>query len=185
MEKFNLRSALEKNGAALDESQIKFVSAFENALEERAKAQDEAYSTSMQQALRSVLGAETKDATGNVVTIAEQIRSIAESVEKVEKNNVRNLSNTEKFQLRKTIKKQHAEICDAIRSGKDLEINFSAKRSAAMYTADTAVSNDMGVDFPLNENFEFESEIAKIRYPENFILNVISNQQVAKVPQQI
>jgi hypothetical protein len=185
MEKFNLRSALEKNGAALDESQIKFVSAFENALEERTKAQDEAYSTSMQQALRSVLGAETKDATGNVVTIAEQIRSIAESVEKVEKNNVRNLSNTEKFQLRKTIKKQHAEICEAIRSGKDLEINFSAKRSAAMYTADTAVSNDMGVDFPLNENFEFESEIAKIRYPENFILNVISNQQVAKVPQQI
>lgn len=185
MEKFNLRSALEKNGAALDESQIKFVSAFENALEERTKAQDEAYSTSMQQALRSVLGAETKDSTGNVVTIAEQIRSIAESVEKVEKNNVRNLSNTEKFQLRKTIKKQHAEICEAIRSGKDLEINFSAKRSAAMYTADTAVSNDMGVDFPLNENFEFESEIAKIRYPENFILNVISNQQVAKVPQQI
>jgi hypothetical protein len=185
MEKFNLRSALEKNGAALDENQIKFVSAFENALEERTKAQDEAYSTSMQQALRSVLGAETKDSTGNVVTIAEQIRSIAESVEKVEKNNVRNLSNTEKFQLRKTIKKQHAEICEAIRSGKDLEINFSAKRSAAMYTADTAISNDMGVDFPLNENFEFESEIAKIRYPENFILNVISNQQVAKVPQQI
>lgn len=185
MEKFNLRSALEKNGAALDENQIKFVSAFENALEERSKAQDEAYSTSMQQALRSVLGAETKDATGNLVTIADQIRSIAESVEKVEKNNVRNLSNTEKFQLRKTIKKQHAEICEAIRSGKDLEINFSAKRSAAMYTADTAVSNDMGVDFPLNENFEFESDIAKIRYPENFILNVISNQQVAKVPQQI
>ena len=185
MEKFNLRSALEKNGAALDENQIKFVSAFENALEERTKAQDEAYSTSMQQALRSVLGAETKDATGNVVTIADQIRGIAESVEKVEKNNVRNLSNTEKFQLRKTIKKQHAEICDAIRSGKDLEINFSAKRSAAMYTADTTVSNDMGVSFPLNENFEFESDIAKIRYPENFILNVISNQQVAKVPQQI
>jgi len=185
MEKFNLRSALEKNGAALDENQIKFVSAFENALEERTKAQDEAYSTSMQQALRSVLGAETKDATGNVVTIADQIRGIAESVEKVEKNNVRSLSNTEKFQLRKTIKKQHTEICDAIRSGKDLEINFSAKRAAAMYTADTAVSNDMGVSFPLNENFEFESDIAKIRYPENFILNVISNQQVAKVPQQI
>ena len=38
MEKFNLRSALEKNGAALDENQIKFVSAFENALEERTKA---------------------------------------------------------------------------------------------------------------------------------------------------
>ena len=185
MEKFNLRSALEKNGAALDESQIKFVSAFENALEERTKAQDEAYSTSMTQALRSVLGAETKDASGNLVTIAEQIRSIAESVEKVEKNNVRNLSNTEKFQLRKMVKEQHAQICDAIRSGKDLEINFSAKRAAAMYTADTAVSNDMGVEFPLNENFQFESDIAKIRYPENFILNVISNQQVAKVPQQI
>jgi hypothetical protein len=185
MEKFNLRSALEKNGAALDENQIKFVSAFENALEERAKAQDEAYSTSMQQALRSVLGAESKDATGNVVTIAEQIRSIAENVEKVEKNNIRQISNVEKFQLRKMVKEQHKDICEAIRNGSDLEITFNAKRSAAMYTAATAVANDTGVLLPLNENFEFESEISKIRFPENFILDVISNRQVARVPQQI
>jgi hypothetical protein len=185
MEKFNLRSALEKNGAALDESQIKFVSAFENALEERTKAQDEAYSTSMNQALRSVLGAEQKDEKGTVVTIADQIRNIAESIEKVEKNNVRNLSNVEKFQLRKMVKKQHKDICDAIRNGNDLEISFNAKRSAAIYTASTAVANDTGVLLPLNENYEFESEISKIRYPENFILDVISNRQVARVPQQI
>ena len=185
MEKFNLRSALEKNGAALDESQIKFVSAFENALEERTKAQDEAYSTSMNQALRSVLGAEQKDEKGTVVTIADQIRNIAESIEKVEKNNVRNLSNVEKFQLRKMVKKQHKDICDAIRNGNDLEISFNAKRAAAIYTAATAVANDTGVLLPLNENYEFESEISKIRYPENFILDVISNRQVARVPQQI
>jgi hypothetical protein len=83
------------------------------------------------------------------------------------------------------VKEQHKDICDAIRNGNDFEITFNAKRTAAMFTAATAVSNAEGVDLPLNENFLFESDIAKIRYPENFILNVISNQQVAKVPQQI
>jgi hypothetical protein len=38
------------------------------------------------------------------VTIAEQIRGIAENGEKVEKNKVINLSNVEKFQLRKMVK---------------------------------------------------------------------------------
>jgi hypothetical protein len=185
MEALNLRSALEKNGATLDENQIKFVSAIENEMNERAKKQDEAYSTSLNEALRSVVGAQAKNEKGETVTIADQLRSLAEGLEKVEKNNVRNLSNVEKFQLRKMVKEQHKEIVDAIRNGKDFEITFSAKREAAMFTAATAVSNDTGVELPLNENYLFESDIAKIRYPENFILNVISNQQVAKVPQQI
>jgi len=185
MEALNLRSALEKGGATLDENQIKFVSAIENEMNERAKKQEEAYSTSLTEALRSVLGAQEKNEKGEIVTVAEQLRNLAEGLEKVEKNNVRQLSNVEKFQLRKVVKEKHADICDAIRNGKDLEISFSAKRAAAKFTAATAVSNDTGVLLPLNENYEFESDIAKIRYPENFILDVISNQQVAKVPQQI
>jgi hypothetical protein len=185
MEKFNLRSALEKSGATLDENQIKFVSAFENALNERTAKLDEKYSTSMNEALRSVLGAEEKDQDGKTVTIAAQIRSIAEQLEKVEQNNVRNLSNVEKFQLRKTVKENHTAIIDAMRNGKDMEFSFSAKRAAAKFTASTAVSNAAGVLLPVNENYEFDSEIAKIRYPENFILDVISNRQVAKVPQQV
>jgi hypothetical protein len=185
MEALNLRSALEKNGATLDESQIKFVSAIENEMNERAKKQEETYSASLQEALRSVVGAQAKNEKGETVTVADQLRSLAEGLEKVEKNNVRNLSNVEKFQLRKMVKEQHKDICEAIRTGKDFEITFNAKRTAAMFTAATAVSNAEGVDLPLNENYLFESDIAKIRYPENFILNVISNQQVAKVPQQI
>jgi len=185
MEALNLRSALEKNGATLDENQIKFVSAIENEMNERAKKQEELYSTSLTEALRSVVGAQAKNEKGETVTVADQLRSLAEGLEKVEKNNVRNLSNVEKFQLRKMVKDQHKDICEAIRTGKDFEISFNAKRSAAMFTAETAVSNAEGVDLPLNENYAFESDIAKIRYPENFILNVISNQQVAKVPQQI
>ncbi len=47
MGKFNLRSALEKNGATLDENQIKFVSAFETALDERAKNQVQKRKTKM------------------------------------------------------------------------------------------------------------------------------------------
>jgi hypothetical protein len=185
MEALNLRSALEKGGATLDENQIKFVSAIESEMNERAKKQEEAYSKSLNEALRSVLGAQEKNEQGQTVTVAEQLRNLAEGLEKVEKNNVRNLSNVEKFQLRKMVKEQHKDICEAIRNGNDLEITFNAKRAAAIYTASTAVANDTGVLLPLNENYEFESEISKIRYPENFILDVISNRQVAKVPQQI
>lgn len=181
----NLRNALEKNGATLDENQIKFVSAFEAALNERSKVEKETYSTSMHEALRSVVGAEEKDKDGNVVTIAAQIRNIAEAMEKMETAQVRNLSNKEKFQLRKMVTEKHTEIVEAIRTGKDFEIEFSAKRAAAKFTAATAVANDTGVLLPLNENFEVESGIAKIRYPENFILDVIANSQVAKVPQQV
>lgn len=185
MEALNLRSALEKGGATLDENQIKFVSAIENEMNERAKKQEEAYSASLTEALRSVLGAQEKNEQGQTVTVAEQLRNLAEGLEKVEKNNVRQLSNMEKFQLRKMVKEQHKDICEAIRNGSDLEITFNAKRAAAIYTAATAVANDTGVLFPLNENFEFESEVSRIRYPENFILDVISNRQVARVPQQI
>lgn len=185
MEALNLRSALEKGGATLDENQIKFVSAIENEMNERAKKQEEAYSKSLTEALRSVLGAQEKNEKGETVTVAEQLRNLAEGLEKVEKNNVRQISNVEKFQLRKMVREQHKDICEAIRSGNDLTISFNAKRAAAIYTASTAVANDTGVLLPLNENYEFESEISKIRYPENFILDVISNRQVAKVPQQI
>lgn len=181
----NLRSALEKNGATLDENQIKFVSAFELALNERSKSENETYAKSMQEALRSVVGAEEKDKDGNVVTIASQIRNIAEAMEKIETSQVRSLSNKEKFQLRKMVTEKHTEIVEAIRSGNDFSIEFSAKRAAAKFTASSAVANDTGVLLPLNENFEVENGIAKIRYPENFILDVITNAQVSKVPQQV
>lgn len=180
-----LRAALEKAGAKLDEGQISFVAAFEAALNERMQNQEEEYSTSMNEALRSVLGAEEKDKDGNVVTIAEQIRNIAAALEKMETSQIRTLSQNEKFQLRKMIEEQGQEIRQAIKTGQAFEVTFSAKRAAAIFTASTAVSNDTGVLLPLNENYEFENGIAKLRYPENFILNVISNTQVAKVPQQI
>ena len=185
MENFNLRSALEKNGATLDENQIKFVSAFENALNERAKTQKEEYSTSINEALRATIGAEEKDKDGNLVTIASQIRNIAEAMENIEKKQTRSLSNIEKFQLRKAIEDNKTKINEAIRTGQDFELEFSAKRAAAMFTAATAQTNDTGVLIPINENYELENGISVIRYPENFILNVISNRQVAKVPQQI
>ena len=185
MENFNLRGALEKNGATLDENQIKFVSAFENALNERTRAQDEKVSTSITEALRSTIGAEEKDKDGNIVNISSQIRNIAEAMEKIEKRQTISLSENEKFQLRKQIEDNKGKITEAIRTGQDFEIEFSAKRAAAKFTAATAVTNDTGVLLPINENFDVDAGISVIRYPENFLLNVISNRQVAKVPQQI
>ena len=106
-------------------------------------------------------------------------------MEAMEKKQTRSLSDLEKFQLRKAIEKNKSKISEAIRTGQDFELEFSAKRAAAKFTATTAQTNDTGVLLPINENYEFEGGISVIRYPENFILNVISNRQVAKVPQQI
>lgn len=182
MENFNLRSALEKTGATLDENQIKFVSAFENALNERAKAQDEAYSASMQEALRSVIGAQEKDENGNIVNIATQIRNLAEALERTEKSQIRKMDDKEKFQLRKLIEDNATNIRSAIKNGTELELEF---RAAAKFTAATAVANDTGVLLPLNENYEFEEGVVRLRYPANFVLESISNRMVSKVPQQI
>ena len=49
-------------------------------------------------------------------------------------------------------------------------------------TNNGTVTNAEGVVYPLNDNFSVDEEIAKIRYPENFILNVIPNVQSGMPP---
>lgn len=180
----SLLDALKNTGATVAPEQETFLKALETALETRLKDSDENYAEAMKAALDEVLGAIPKDEAGKTVTFAEQLKSIAESVEKMEKQSIRKLSDVEKFQLRKTVKDNHAAIVDAIKNKKELEFTFSAK-AAAMFTNTSAMTNGTGVLLPLVENFDVESDIARIRYPENFILNVIPNRQVAKVPQQI
>ena len=183
--KFELRKALESKGAKLDDAQITFVSAIESALEERASAEQETASASMKEAISAVLGAQEKDQSGNVVTVAEQLRSMAEAMEKIEKTQTGAITDKQKYQLRKMIDTDKDKIVDAIRSGKDFEISFSAHRAAAMFTTSSAVTNGSGVALPLVENYLVEDEIAALRYPKNFILEVIPNTQVAKVPAEV
>jgi len=188
MGKVNLKSALEKNGATLDENQEKFVSAVESSLskafEDMSSNQEKTLGEMLNDAIKSNLGAIEKDSKGNVVTIAEQLKGLAETIESVRTQQTMKLSNKEKFQLRKMIEEKGNDIRDAIRTGKDFEIEFHAAKVAAPFTSATAISNDTGVNLPLDENYTVDGGVVALRFPANFILNVISNSQTAKVPVQ-
>lgn len=180
--KFNLREALTKQGAELDAKQIAFVDAFSTALDERMAHESTTHSEAMTEALRSALGEVQKNEKGEVETIASQIRTIAETLDKLEKRTVKSLDDKAKFQLRKMIEDNKDKIVEAVRTGRDFELNFDAKRVAAVHL-DTNTMTDAGTFImPDVENYVVDNDIAKIRYPENFILNVIRNSQVSKVP---
>jgi len=184
---FNLREALSKQGAELEETQLRFITAFETALNSQLEEQDEEtekrYSEKMTDAMRSALGEMPKGEDGNVQTIADQIRSIALALDKVEQRSIRQLGDVEKFQLRKLLEKNSEQIRQAIKSGQDFEFSFDAKRAPQGQLDTTTYGNS--ITMPNLENYAFDNDIAKIRYPENFMLNVIRNRQVSKVPQQI
>lgn len=182
----SLIEALKKAGATVEAEQEKFLNALDEALKHRQDTTDESYSASMKNALDEVLGAVEKDEKGNIVTFAEQLKNIAESVEKMEKMNTSLIGDKEKFQLKKYVRENHKAIVDAIKNGKDLpEFEFSAIKAAAMFTTTSAVTNGTGVGLPLVENYLVENDIALIRHPENFILDVIPNNQVSKVPSEV
>lgn len=182
----SLIEALKKAGATVEAEQEKFLNALDEALKNRQDTTDESYSASMKKALDEVLGAVEKDEKGNIVTFAEQLKNIAESVEKMEKMNTSLIGDKEKFQLKKYVRENHKAIVDAIKNGKDLpEFEFSAIKAAAMFTTTSAVTNGAGVGLPLVENYLVENDIALIRHPENFILDVIPNNQVSKVPSEV
>lgn len=182
--KFNLREALTEQGAEMDGKQTAFVAAFETALEARFKNEEESYSTSMAEALRSALGEMPKNDKGEVETIVSQIRSVSETLAKLEKRTALKMDANEKYQLRKMLSDNAEKIVEAIRSGRDFDMSFQA-RVAAVHL-DTNTMTDAGAFImPDVENYGINPEIAAIRYPENFILSVIRNTQTAKVRQQI
>jgi len=179
----SLIEALKKQGATIEADQEKFLNALDEALKVRQEQTDETFSESLKTALADVLGATEKDADGKVVTFAEQIKNIAEALEKVEKQNNQTIGEKEKFQLKKYVRENHKAIVDAIKNGKDLDgTEFTAIKAAASFSN----TNTMGaVAMPLVENYLVENDIAVIRHPENSILDAIPSTQVAKVPQQV
>lgn len=181
-----LIEALKKAGATIEPEQEKFLAALDEALKARQADTEESYSDSLKAALAETLGAIEKDEKGNVVPFAERLKNIAESIEKMEKHNTSMIGEKEKFQLKKYVRENHKSIVEAIKNGKDLPaFEFTALKVAAMFTTTSAVSNGSGVGLPLVENFLVENDIAVIRHPENFILDVIPNTQISKVPSEV
>lgn len=182
----SLVEALKKQGGVLEPEQEKFLNALDEELKARQADTDETYSEGMKAAIAEVVGAIEKDEQGKIIPFATKLSEIAASIQKMEQTNTELLSEKEKYQLKRWVKKNHKDIVEAIKNGKDLPAyEFSAVKAAAMFTTTSAVTNGSGVSLPLVENFLVENDIALIRYPDNFILEVIPNTQVAKVPQQV
>ena len=85
--------------------------------------------------------------------------------------------------LRQILKENHAEIVANMKSKGSMEFTFKAP--AMHMTNNGTVAMAVGQSISFSDNVQFDNDIAYIRVPENFILNVIRNRQVAKVPQQV
>lgn len=180
----NLLEALKKQGATVEPEQETFLKALEVAFNERFTESDKGYGESMKAALEEVLGAIPKDQAGKTVTFGEQLKSMAENLEKLETATRGSLSDKAKYNLKEKLKEHAIEVKEAIKNKQSFDIQFSAK-AAAMFTTTSAMTNGSGVLLPLVENYLVEDDMAMIRFPENFILNFIPNRQVAVVPQQV
>lgn len=176
--KLNLRAVLQKNNADLDEKQIAFIDSIDGAITEALSIEGTRTADAMKEALRNTVGEVPENET-----IVSQIRSIAEALDKVEKKTISKLGKMEKYQLRKKIEDNKDKILNAVRTGQEFEMAFDAVRVAAAHLNTNTVDVN-GINYPAVENFEVDTEVARIRYPENFILNIIRNSTVALVPEQ-
>lgn len=114
--------------------------------------------------------------------IEEYDTAVAQMKDIVEGSKMK-LSDRDAYKLRKMVEDNHSEIVKSIQEKKELKFEFKA---AAVHRTDNGtVTNAEGLDFPNTDNFEYDQEVALIRYPENFILTVIPNRQVDKVREQI
>lgn len=180
MEKLNLRDALEKNGAKLDETQIAFVNGLSEAIRQALDSNTATISQTIEQKMTEVKATLPED-------VAEEIRSLGEKMKKIEERSpVTKLNESQKRSLKAKVNEHHQDIVDAIRGRKNFDLGelvIDAVRAAAPHYNDNGtVSLGSGVYLPTVENFKESDIIATIRYPKNFIFDVVRNSQVAKVP---
>ena len=180
MEKLNLRDALEKNGAKLDETQIAFVNGLSEAIRQALDSNTATISQTIEQKMTEVKATLPED-------VAEEIRSLGEKMKKIEERSpVTKLNESQKRSLKAKVKEHHQDIVDAIRGRKNFDLGelvIDAVRAIEPHYNDNGtVSLGSGVYLPTVENFKESDIIATIRYPKNFIFDVVRNSQVAKVP---
>lgn len=125
-----------------------------------------------------------KSIDGAVITedMKTQIRESLEAVKKIDSMQVRQQIE-DRFNLRKMLDDKKESILDAIKNKREIQIEFQARDAKIHRTDNVATSVNKLNSF--SDNTVIDNEIALIRYPENFILNMISNRQVSKVPETI
>jgi len=181
--KIDLVKSLKEQGIAIEDDQVKVLDNLSASIEKAMGDQKTDFETALTKAVNDSIGTLEKDDDGKTINLMTQLKGIAEGLELLKKNSTARMGEVEKFQLRKLVEKEHANIVEAVKSGKKLEFTFKA---AAMHmTNNGTVTNAEGLDYPATDNFIVDNDIAKIRYPENFLLNYIPNTQSSKVPAQI
>lgn len=115
-------------------------------------------------------------------SISEVIRSLATKIDEVEKSSKKVLSSNDKYLLRKALESKKDEILAVVRkeSTTPWSLEFKAKRAAsAMMTTSTVLTGAQAIN---TDNVFEDLDVTVIRYPKNFIGDVISSRQVSKVP---
>lgn len=134
--------------------------------------------------LTAKLDALTKQ--NEVLTEAQkkEFKSLTEQLNTIKETMSVNKGNAEfKDGLKQILKDNHEEIVEKMKSKGSLEFTFKAP--AIHMTNNGTVSMAVGQSISFSDNVQFDNDIAYIRVPENFILSVIRNRQVSKVPQQV
>lgn len=180
--KIDLLKALKTQGIEVDDDQAKVLGELSTAIEKAMTDQKETFETALTKAIDERVGTLDSDEKGNVKTLMTTLKEISEQVELMGKKSQIKLSELEKYQLKKQVEKNHKEIVSAIKNKTPFELSF--KVAAVHMTTNGTVTNAEGLDYPVTDNFLVDNDIAKIRYPENFILNVIPNTQTSNVPAQ-
>lgn len=116
-------------------------------------------------------------------TAADVIRSLAKSVDDLEKKVKREFTAEDKYKLRAMLEDKQDEIKRARGTNEVWSIEFRAKRAAAaLMTTSTVLSGAVALN---NPNVMDDLEVLVIQYPKNFIVDAIGGRQVSKVPQTL
>ena len=122
--------------------------------------------------------------TEQLKTTEETVRSLVAKVDELESSSTIKLNPEEKFLLRKKVQEQlgDGKVRKAFENNQAIQIEFNSKRAAAMMTVGNTLTTD---PIPANENVAVDTELALFRYPQNFIIDMISSMQISKVPNSI
>lgn len=144
----------------------------------------QAYEAKKEADLTAKLDALTKQNETLTETQLKEFKSITEQLNTI-KETMGSGKGTESYKegLREVLKENHEEIVKNMKSKGSLEFTFKAP--AIHMTNNGTVTMAVGQSISFSDNVQFDNDIAYIRVPENFILSVIRNRQVAKVPQQV
>jgi hypothetical protein len=182
-----LLDAVRAKNPAITPEQVQFVTGVETAFDEvvaekfkeNGKDLETRSSTAIDAALNRCIGELPKNDKGETTPIVEQLRSMAEKMDKLQSMSERKMEGLAKFQLRKMINDNFDNIVRDVKTNRVTSLEFEAIRNAAPMTTQNTLT---GVNITTGTIPEMDDEIALIHYPENFITDIIRSRIRSKIP---